>query len=362
MFEQLLRLAAGFTSTKRSCYRLSPAHAFQNCLIINRVRSTLTKVQSIQFLRGIASISVVVFHCSSLSGVSMHVAFLAAGVDIFFVISGIVMALSISDKTKGIDFLYRRFLRVVPMYWIFTALAVLFSALQYGIVPPFSYIFTSLFFLPPAMGTMPILYPGWSLNFEMFFYLILSVFIITRTPVLYSAVLIAALASIGPISGLSSLDYYLSSHLIEFSSGIVIGLFIKNGFVDLSKKLSITLVFIGFFSLILQPQPSSTIGLSWGIPSIFIVVGMLHYNESRLINTPLSRLMGDASYSIYLAHPFVIWIYGVAFGENLPIQHILIASILSIIAGLVSFWVLERPINGAIKKVTARTSSLPAAA
>lgn len=310
----------------------------------SRMVSTLHKVVSIQFLRGFAAISVVIFHASSLSGISNSIGFLAAGVDIFFIISGIVMCLSISENTNAANFLWRRFVRVVPMYWIFTALAVFYSIYRYRITPPLEHTLSSFFFLPPSHGTMPILYPGWSLNFEFFFYLILSIFIMSKLPILSAVIVIAGISAVGPMTDVYLVDYYLSSHLAEFSAGLVVGLAIKRNLLHMPSTLSLTCVIVGCVALALQPQPHSAIGFSWGVPSLLIVCGTLAFEKSKVVNSSIASWLGAASYSIYLSHPFVIWLYGWYFGEKLNLLHMPILISLSIIIGMMTYIALERPL------------------
>jgi exopolysaccharide production protein ExoZ len=56
----------------------------------------------------------------------------AAGVDLFFVISGFVMALSCLDRPdlSAMSFMWNRIVRIVPMYWIVTAIVVAKSPYQ----------------------------------------------------------------------------------------------------------------------------------------------------------------------------------------------------------------------------------------
>ncbi|PJR90071.1 hypothetical protein CN878_20575 [Ochrobactrum sp. 695/2009] len=106
----------------------------------------MKQLESIQFLRGIAAISVALVHSASLSGIEGSLNFLSAGVDIFFVISGIVMAISTNQNSTPFEFLWRRVTRVVPFYWIFTGLVIAYIKLRYAYIPPIDHILTSLFF------------------------------------------------------------------------------------------------------------------------------------------------------------------------------------------------------------------------
>ena len=129
---------------------------------------------------------------------------LAAGVDIFFVISGFIMLVT-SRQTSPAEFMVRRLIRIVPLYWALTllvsALLILKPELFRTTVVTAPFLIKSLLFIPyanPGHGgeVMPILTPGWSLNFEMFFYLIFCFVLIfpLGRRILVSGMVFAALA------------------------------------------------------------------------------------------------------------------------------------------------------------------------
>ena len=137
----------------------------------------MTKLFGIQYLRAVAALAVVVFHAAERSGLNFVVG--AAGVDIFFVISGFVMWTLAATRPVSTWAFYRdRLLRIAPLYWIVTlvmavgALAGLFPRIRLTA----DHVIASLAFVPhrsPSNGEIwPLLTQGWTLNLEMFFYLI----------------------------------------------------------------------------------------------------------------------------------------------------------------------------------------------
>ena len=150
--------------------------------------------RGIQALRGFAAALVVVLHATGQPfGMEASKPWVwmrgHAGVDIFFVISGFVMAISATGQgrpTAG-EFLRRRILRIVPLYWIFT-LVMLAKILAVKVHPglgrdvvhlqtPIGYVLASLFFIPyrNSQGDIaPVLAVGWTLSFEMLFYLLFA--------------------------------------------------------------------------------------------------------------------------------------------------------------------------------------------
>ena len=158
----------------------------------------------IQILRFVAAMLVVVMHTSQ--AISIHIpvrgagqywSLGAVGVDIFFVISGFVMAMSVgtslvdvqSRKRAAFIFMKRRLLRIVPLYWFYTLLKVALILALPGLATRSSvdsaHLAASLFFTP-AMSPWGLIEPtlpvGWTLNFEMLFYAVFALAIALGAP------------------------------------------------------------------------------------------------------------------------------------------------------------------------------------
>ena len=124
----------------------------------------MEKVWSIQYLRAIAALGVVIFH--SLESSEHRFIVGQAGVDLFFIISGFIMASLMSgpEGKPGI-FLGRRLLRIVPLYWIATFAALFVTWIKPNFFrsmdPSVSNTILSLFFVPheSATGIAPVLTP-----------------------------------------------------------------------------------------------------------------------------------------------------------------------------------------------------------
>ena len=106
----------------------------------------------------------------------------AAGVDLFFIISGFVMVYSsepLFGSSRGaIYFFCHRIIRIVPLYWIVTALALILATMHgFGGMYPLHMIVGSFLFIPmlrPEGVMQPLVAQGWTLNYEMFFYVIFA--------------------------------------------------------------------------------------------------------------------------------------------------------------------------------------------
>jgi exopolysaccharide production protein ExoZ len=282
----------------------------------------------VQALRGMAACMVVCHHATQLWSINTgsHPPYWetgAAGVDIFFVISGFVMAISSIGKGDGPlaawEFLKRRLIRIVPLYWILTSLMLikiilvqLHPSLGHGsdhISTSLPYIISSYFFIPyrNSLGNiLPLLEVGWTLSFEMLFYLWFTGALALRISVvrlLTPGLLI--LAAIGIFYRDSWPPFTTLAHplLLEFLAGLWLGRSIQKG-LRINASLSALLGTIGIIGLIFLPTPSGLMRpIVWGIPAFLITLSLVMLEE------PFGRflprwilLIGDASYSLYLSH------------------------------------------------------------
>ncbi len=289
----------------------------------------------IQYLRGVAALMVAYLHLIGLVPalapfLSVHRGLdttrLKSGVDIFFVISGFIMLIT-TRQSRPVEFALRRVIRIVPLYWLLTALlaglALLHPAWFRTTVVGWGYLLKSLFFIPyPNPGHdgafAPLLVPGWSLNFEMFFY---AIFCMTLVAPFSSRVLIngttflllvgvGTLLPEGQVNGV--LRWYANPQIFEFFGGMLMGQAYLSGHLPLSKPVCILLIAGGSVALVGNydwlPEPVRRIGDSeWSfiLASTAIVLGVVAVDRQRALRyfAPGAAL-GDASYSIYLTHIF----------------------------------------------------------
>ena len=130
------------------------------------------KIESIQVLRFFAAFSVMMVHLPIFE-------FGIWGVDIFFIISGFIMMYVTENNEKF--FLIKRIFRIVPLYWILTLgvfiLAIFVPDILNNTTANIEHLFKSLFFIPfdkNGTGHFPILFLGWTLNFEVIFYFLFA--------------------------------------------------------------------------------------------------------------------------------------------------------------------------------------------
>ena len=286
---------------------------------------------SLQYLRGVAALLVVYFHAltqlKSGGNENIYLPLLGeSGVDLFFVLSGFVMWITTANKNIGFfKFLEKRIKRIVPIYWILTilasSLALVLGDLMKSTVFDMSHLIKSLFFIPAinpsekVAGIYPVIIPGWTLNFEFFFYLIFgfSLFFTSRKVRLISvSLLIISLFSFSFVIEIDTaiITFYLNNVIIEFLFGLVLGvLYLKNK-VDLKIGKFILLLLIASTSLLLlyaDYLSDSLRGLFLGLPSVLLIYWLLIYeNNHGIFKSKILKIIGDASYSIYLTHVFVL--------------------------------------------------------
>lgn len=188
-------------------------------------KTALKQLNSIQCLRGIAATLVLLFHIGNLGFLSKYGFY---GVDIFFVISGYLMAKISERHTTPIKFMLDRAIRIIPLYWVVTFLICLLSFVP-GLFKNFTFdmaeLLKSLLFIPYQNNQgefWPLIIPGWTLNYEMFFYVIFAICLNFNKSLLITIAILVFLAFIGffPFGQISVLKFYTNSIILEFALGI----------------------------------------------------------------------------------------------------------------------------------------------
>jgi exopolysaccharide production protein ExoZ len=317
----------------------------------------LQKIHSIQFLRALAALSVVFFH---VIGEAFTIG--AAGVDVFFVISGFVMGAFAINATPG-QFLYHRVLRIVPLYWAVTVVMCLGA--MAGVFSSFSFtvdqLWKSLLFVPYANETgmlAPLVMVGWTLNVEMFFYLVFAVGLALRAPIAVTAGFLFAMAIGGHIIDWQSpvMQVWTSALLIEFLSGLFLSQLIlkwKQG-----GLIAIGLSFVGFAIAAATGEQTGLLRLlSWGLPSLLLVAGCVWLETAGAWPKRLLRpfeIVGDASYALYLTHGLVISVVHKVLGTGFLSG---IAVLMTAIgASIIIHLMFEKPVIRFLKKVWSSNS------
>lgn len=314
---------------------------------------------NLQLLRAFAALNVVLFHAIGTSAsygyetnlISALEGWGANGVDIFFVISGFVMLFKQLDNKRTVkDFLILRVIRIIPIYWLLTLLVIAIYA-----VAPFAFremiistkwALASFGFLSNAIvDKNPIVYVGWTLEWEMLFYLVFGLSLWFRS---WALTLFTTCAVLLGIALLVS-----NFILVEFIAGLFIALLYKRYG---HHRYGIASLVLGFALLSLSLFESVKLitdnrAILWGLPSIFIVYGVI---SAPQVKSQVGQLLGNASYSIYLIQMLSLPIYykflsllNIQVNNDLLVIACLIATA---IGGIMMYLLVEKPMISFLKK------------
>jgi exopolysaccharide production protein ExoZ len=338
-------------------------------------------VHSIQFLRFVAAALVVFFHANVALKLSYRTlvsgefdyfaSFGASGVHIFFVISGFVMFYTSFARTGTAfspqAFLLRRLIRIYPIYILY-ALCFLFAyeALGAGYKLIMMQIVGSFLLIPEYSGL--IIGPGWTLSYEVYFY-----------------ICFALLMSWGSMRGLLALTLFFVSSIVagillhatapmlrvatnpllmEFVAGAWIGFFLVFGKTVPSWLANLMALagLMGFAVGLMIGYSRYPSTLMWALPSALLVAGLV-FKEFGAHSPRLIRaisFLGDSSYSLYLLHVMLIDAFLYSMSRLLPLPGIAplaICAVLTVLSCLVAIFcynLIEHPMLLFLQRIVSR--------
>ena len=295
-----------------------------------------------------------------------------AGVDLFFVISGLVMTISTANSKGGARaarvFFWRRLQRIAPLYWMLTALKVglvwLSPSLSTRGMSSGWNIVASFLFIPslgPGGELRPVIPVGWTLSFEMAFYVLFALAMVLarrRWILLTLAVLCLAGLGFARKDTWPAWTALADPIVLEFLAGAGIGWLLRSAKLP-GRLASIALLTGGIAGIVLfSPANNAQRPLVWGFPAAMIVLGMLGLEGMIGCRLPKWLLqLGDASYSIYLIQGFVFPLVHLPFsrGAGLRMVHerpveagvgmIALSLLMVPWAGMALYWWVERPVT-----------------
>lgn len=308
-------------------------------------------IYNIQILRGVAALLVVLYHIvlyldSKEIILNAYKIFLFGdiGVDIFFIVSGFIISRTINNKNKSaIDFLKERLIRVAPPYYFVTLVLSssliffphFFSELKYSSL----HFINSLFFISQIyLQKNPILQVGWSLEYEIFFYLIcsLSLFFFRSTHIFLFIILFF---SAGAWFG------FLNIFFLEFLLGIFLYIIYSRYYpLKFNNFLFLIIIYILCISIfvVVNFDTSKYRILFYGIPSFLVVWSFISLPDLKF---NLLKKIGDSSYALYLTHIIIIpaaYKLYIFLNFNLSVGFFLLFSLIScVFFGLFFYKVVE---------------------
>ncbi len=307
---------------------ISQSHLRQthiSCMILCMEKTQTSKINSIQALRGIACLFVILTHIEFI-GIG------AFGVELFFCISGFIMMYSTQKKEQP-HFLLKRFIRIIPMYYfitIITLLAIIFVPSMFQEVHfEWAYFFKSLCFIPfditGQYTIQPLMRIGWTVNYEILFYLIFfcAMKINHQHRGILASLFIVAFTYAHKFVPLANIPLYFYTNpiILEFAFGILIyyiyqflnnqkDYFLSHSYISILLILCITAIFlylctIGVHAEIYEMQRV----INWGIPCAIVFLSSLllefYYQPPKILIQ-----LGNISFSVYLMHYYIIQFIG----------------------------------------------------
>lgn len=336
---------------------------------MNAANKVAEKLVAIQCLRGVAVMMVVWVHAKeqfTAFGDYFTSPIGANGVDLFFVISGFIMVYTTHGKNTTVgEFLWRRAARIAPLYWGGTlamataALLVphLLKSTQFDV----AHLAASLLFLPwpsPTLGEQlfPVLVPGWSINYEMYFYVVFGITLMA--PAKFRLILLALfLFAIQALSSLSSspiAQFYSNPIILEFLAGAVIGYLYQHRWTPRSWATGSIFITAGLmYWWFTNIHGSANRFTGAGIAASLVVLGACSQATKQIALISLLQKIGDASFSIYIFHIFLLGLMRVvwtkvslpAAGADAAWAFMLTALIGNAIAGRFIYRWIELPIS-----------------
>jgi peptidoglycan/LPS O-acetylase OafA/YrhL len=331
--------------------------------------------KNIQLLRALSSIYVVFFHGALLIGLAipdMHwiskiINRGYIGVDVFFVISGLVAALTLShakpSELSATEYFFRRISRIYLGYWPFYFLSLI---LAWNFSPPLLHqweilkSFFLIFFVGHDNGKDLVLYVAWSLTYEVIFYFLAAISINRikekgQKNIAISVIISTSILSLWPEAKDNPLSIFLS-FFCEFMFGFV-AYFITIQHKPYSKIKLISALTLSFFGLLIGCIVDINLGpiraLTFGLFAFGVVVcALLLELNYDIVSKNIFVAIGNASYSLYLCHTVFFSIFEYSgltsaiqgFNENL--RSIVVFMIFSgmIVFSLIYYRLIEKPV------------------
>jgi len=332
-------------------------------------------IKNIQALRAIAANGVLISHLfiveqkyshgSAVLSANAHLG--VFGVDLFFVISGFIMA-TIAGNASWRKFLSDRAMRILPPYWFYTSLVLIvyFYAPAY-VNSSFEHppsLWRSYLLIPDRVG--PLLAVGWTLMHEMYFYLCFAFIIfwsrLFRPNVTFwLALWAAAVVCLNIVAQLYEIRdpvvmVIMHPLTFEFIFGAVVAIVIRRAGAPFASYALVTGVTVLIITLSLSGNVLSSIDArNWarvflvGAPCALIVYGVVGIEVKSGVTVPHWLVaLGNASYSTYLSHVLVLSAIGRAFAlipnhnSYLETAFVIVCIITANVIGLLSYSLIER--------------------
>ncbi|WP_102959347.1 acyltransferase family protein [Mangrovicella endophytica] len=330
-------------------------------------------IVNLQYMRGIAALMVVLYHATENAarlGTNQLTQLTAgaAGVDIFFVISGFIMWVTTSGRDIGSgEFMRRRLIRILPLYWAATlalaALAILVPQLLKSTTFELQHFLGSLFFVPVERpltgGYFPVVFVGWTLNYEMAFYLLFAVSLLLPErhrawPLV--AVLVAAAAAGALLEPAGLAGFYTRPLILEFGAGVLIGVLYTSR-IAVPRVVSLASFLVGLALLAALCMSEGGILIAGPMAALLVFGAVNLEKSSRPWRIAPLYVLGNASYAIYLTHIVTIplcqtlWrLAGLSADGWHGLLYVAVTITASAVVGIATYYLFELPVDGLLRR------------
>lgn len=324
--------------------------------------------------RGLAAVGVAAFHLSLLMGLERYggeavfreiTKHWNLGVDFFFVLSGFII-LHAHSRDIGVperwrEYAQKRFIRVFPIYWIYTILFLVALANLGGTdakIPTSLADWITTFSLVRFSNVVPPLSVAWTLFHEIAFYAVFSILILNRGLGIAACILFFAVCLVrfkfATDPNATPFEIYTSVFHIEFFFGMAAYWLYRRGGSPLPELLAGLLVagIAVFLTLRIDPIPQ----LLFAIAFAFLLTAVTKHEAAGRIRSPgLLTLIGDASYSIYLLHlPVQGVVLKILLKINLPamiggVGTYFVGLTSTVVVGVIAYLIVEKPLMGILR-------------
>lgn len=357
------------------------------------------KIITIQIGRGLAALLVLLGHSAAYLTLACPFRIFHnnvwSGVVFFFILSGFIILFSkqtyINNPSKLTTYLRERILRIYPIYWVYfvTTILVGYFCLYYigstfidaSKLNPLDIL--KCFFLYPYVVypydftiNSTLIGPAWTLSYELLFYASFVFFILNRKIALgvyicwFIGIVLFFTRLIDPSMFL--IRFILNPEILEFFMGMILAYTVIHFQYKITRyhKIIFGLGFVMFIahfnsfgSLIISRLFGSNTIFSWGIPFSMIILGAALWEIQSIGFKPgrkiisIGILLGDASYSIYLTHYFVLMFIYSYFWNWIHISptyekafFIMISTITVLLGVMCHLWI-EKPLNTKLRLI-----------
>ena len=343
------------------------------------------RLYSIQVLRAVAATLVVISHIGRTlllkagTDATSVTTLGGAGVDLFFVVSGFIMVHTTTWPFHTQQFMRQRLTRIAPLYWLATLLYAAIALMLPGLFHFYHFdlhnLLIAFVFLPSysaAGDILPPLEQGWTLVYEMFFYVMFAVvskIAFTRRIRLLGVIfflLVDAGLVLRPTQNALALTY-TNPILFEFLAGCVLADLIGRGRLQIGAGGAVALIGAAIVGVVVSPalmQTACPRVIYWGVPALLAVLGCIGLEHVVAFErTRAIQAIGDGSYSIYLSHVVVLSVLSLAFRleaarwhGGLPLAPVFLA--VCLLVGWLSYRLVERPLTVFIRRVVGERPAL----